>query len=186
MQSVSNESEFVVDDDAQHAAALGWKTEDDPSSPSYSYRSTELAAVFVYGDDMERQQKNFFAQYLSYHSQQLNFALLLLGAAILCYLRRRQGLRRDGYISCFIDMIAVFFGGGNIRISHRYERWFFGIIFIPVVFIMAIWGATVFYPCFFELDRSIKSIEEVSAINPPIFISPTLKEDEKEVVFRLG
>lgn len=148
----------------------------------HSYQSSDLAILFIYRDDRKYRENHFFAHGFE---KKLNVLLLLNWfklAAILCYLRRRARLRRDGYISCLLDMFIAAFGGGNIRITHRYERWFFSIVFIENIFIMAIWSVSTFYPTFFELDQSIKSIKEIAAINPPIFINPSLKYNDEDVV----
>lgn len=156
------------------------ESDDIKSGPLYSYYSIDMAVLFFYGNDIERKQKNLLTNFLGKGSNQLLLVFQCLAAAVLCYLRRRHRLRRDGYISCWIDMLAAIFGGGTIRITHRLERWFFGIIFIPIIFLMAVWGGLVFYPTFFELAQSFKSIKEIASINPPIYISPTLERYEME------
>lgn len=150
--------------------------------PLNSYQSSDLAISFVYGDDLKYRETSFFTHMLG---NKLNTLLSLnwfLLAAILYYLRRKLRLRRDGYISCLLDLLIAGIGGGNIRITHRYERWFFSIVFIKYFFLMAIWSGSMFYPTFLEFNQSIKSIKEIAAINPPIFISPSLKYNGGDVV----
>lgn len=161
------------------------ESDDIKSGPLYSYYSIDMSALFFYGNDIERKQKNLLTNFLGKGSNQLLLLFQCSAAAVLCYLRRRHRLRHDGYISCCIDMLAAIFGGGTIRITHRLEKWFYGIIFIPIIFLMAVWGGLVFYPTFFELDQSFKSLKEIASINPPIYISPTLIKVEVETQYLL-
>lgn len=162
-----------------------WKNGETASMPVHSFVTTDLAVFFVYGDDMERQQYSFFASYLGKRTNQLAWLIWFVFSAVLCYLRRRLRLRRDGFISCLIDCVAATLGGGTIRITHRYERWLFAIYFVGNFFVMAIWSGILFLPTFFELDRNIESIQQISTINPPIFIDPTLEKSEKDIVYLL-
>lgn len=149
--------------------------------PLYTYHSTELSIIFVYGSDMKRQQKSIYASLCGNKSVLLCLLFHLLAAAALCYLRRRERLPHDGYILCWIDVFAAFVGGGTIRTTHRLERWLFGLIYIGSFFLVAIWGGLVFYPAFYERDHSVESIKEIAEINPPIFIHPDLTKFDEDV-----
>lgn len=149
--------------------------------PFYLYHSTDLTIIFVYGTDMERQRNDAFTHFFANKLTQSCMLFHVLAAAVLCYLRRRERLRHDGYISCWIDIFVSFFGGGNIRMTHRLERWLFGIVYIANFFLMAVWSGLVLYPSYFERDQSIKSIGKIATINPPIFIDPTMNANEEEI-----
>lgn len=150
--------------------------------PFHTYHSIDLGIVFVYGTDLERQQNSIFTSVFGKRSLQICMVYHFLAAAVLCYLRRKERLPRDGYTTCYIDIFVAVFGGATIRITHRYERWIFRIVYIANFFMVAIYGGLVMYPSIFERDQSIKSFEEITSINPPIFMHPDLTKHDEDVI----
>lgn len=145
-------------------------------TPLYPYNSDKLVVMFFYSIGAERQTESVMLSELQSATQIGFFVFVLLAAAILCYLRSRNRLRRDGYISCFIDVCIGLFGGGNLSMRHRLERWFFGIFLIANFFLMTFWVDGIFYPRFFIQDRSIKTFDQLAKVNPPIYMSfPLIK-----------
>lgn len=150
--------------------------------PLHTYQSTGLAIIFVYGNDMERQQNNIFISFYGDKSTQFIIVFHYSIAAVLCYMRRRHRIPRNDYVSCWLDIFASFFGGGSFRATHRFERWIIGISYVGNFFLLAIWSGLIFYPSFYKLDQSIKSIKEIVSINPPIFIHPDLSERDQDAL----
>lgn len=150
--------------------------------PFHSHHAIDLAIIFVYGDDIERQQKNIFISVGGKKSARACALFHLLATAVLCYVRKRERIPRNGFIWCWLDINCSFFGGGNIRITHRYEKWLFGIVYIANFFLMAIYSGLVLLESGYERDQSIKSIEEITSIDPPIFINPDFEQHEKDVI----
>lgn len=150
----------------------------------YPYHSIELSVIFVYGIDYKRQIHNnpFKFSSMASASFQCNFTLFLAAAIILCIIRRNLKLRRDGFISCTIDTMVVYFGGGRYRAIHRLERWFFGITSIGAFFVVAIWAEAILVPAFIMPRQSIGTFEELAEINPPIHIDPFLIGGENIII----
>lgn len=146
--------------------------------PLYPYHAHEIAVIFVYGMDFNRLRSIIQIPVCLLYLNYSMFVTIILAAVVLCYIRRTLKLRRDGYISSFIDTIVGFIGGGNLRIVHKLERWFFGVLMIGAFFMIAIWTDTVldriYHIQFFEVD-TLKKLSEIDRL--PVFISPPLKSD---------
>lgn len=151
-------------------------------TPLYPYHSTKLKVMLVYGVNMKREKyKN--TQKLN-SSSSLTASILInlngiLSAALLCFIRRRNRLRRDGFISSMIDVHIAFVGGGNLRVHDKYERWLIGILLIGNFILAAFWYDAVLYPMCYTQNRSIKTFDELSKMNPPIFISASLMKYDR-------
>lgn len=147
----------------------------------YPYHSTKFAVVFVYGKGAMRQTERIGLSGLQLNIQYGFLVFVLLAAAILCYIRRRNRLRRNGCMLCLIDVHVAFIGGGNLSMRHRFERWFFGIISIGAFFLLIFWMESIFYPSFLIRDQSIQTFEQLAKINPPIYIPVIIKNDEEKI-----
>lgn len=142
----------------------------------YPYHSYKIMVVFVYGDDFKREKYHIFNKSAGITAS-LVLTFFLLVAAVLCYVRRSRHLRRDGYMSSFIDVLITFCAGGNLRVNHKFERWILGILLIGCFFLTALFFELVLFPSFLERDRNIKTFEELAKVNPPVYYSYILKEN---------
>lgn len=151
--------------------------------PLYPYEMVELSVVFVYGIHSPR--KKYTSPYLKW-GLAINWMEIfwIISATILCILRRRMRLRRDGFISCAFDMFIAIFGGGNLRIRHKLERLLFGIVLIGSFFMLAIWADAFLFICNFISDQQIDTFEKLVEENPSIFISHVLKKYE-DIIFKM-
>ena len=135
----------------------------------------ELKVLFIYGNDFQRQM-NIFQNIPK--SVQICGAMVLsfifTAAAILCFIRRKFKLRRDGYLSTLIDCWIPFIGGGNLRMEHRLERWFFAILFFGAFFIMSVFSGDLFDCVVQVLNAKVSTFEELAEINPPMYTYPEL------------
>lgn len=147
----------------------------------YPYHSTEMSILFVYGNDHKRHTTNFVLNELKpfFHWHEL---ILLFTAIVLCFLRRTLRLRRDGFISAFIDMNVVITGGGNLRVHHRIERIFFAFMFVAYFFMTAIWLETTLYPSFLIPHQTVDTFDELAEINAPIYISDVFVDNEQIII----
>lgn len=147
----------------------------------YPYHSIEISILFVYGTEYKRQTSNSILNKLKpFH--QLEILVFVFASIALCFLRRMLKLRRDGFISAYIDIGIVATGGGNLRINHKIERMFFAIMFVAFFFLVALWLETTLYPSFLIPDRTIDTFDKLAEINKPVYISIKLKDKEHLVI----
>lgn len=139
--------------------------------PLYPYQSTQLAVIFVYGIDYERQTNVWFIP----KSTQIVFISVVLfvslAAIILSFIRRKGELRGDGLITSHIDSMVVFTAGGNLRMHHNWERWFFGIMLIGAFFIVSIFTGDLL-SCVYRTASKIGHFEQLAETNAPFYIHP--------------
>lgn len=140
--------------------------------PTYPYISYEFVIVFVYGTDFERQKYHILNSSEAFVGRAI-LAFFFFAAAVLCYVRRINRLRRDGYSSSFIDTVVTFIGGGNLQMNHKLERWIFGILLIGCFFLSTFWFEVMF-PSFLLSDKKIKTFDDLIKINPTIYIPNSL------------
>lgn len=143
--------------------------------PLYPYDSDTLTVIFVYGVDFNR-QKNIL---LVPESIQLLAGLIALSmsasALILSIIRRKLNIRRSGLISTLIDTLISFVAGGNLRVKHGMERWFFAILLIGTFFITTIFAGGLLDYFYRILDQKIDTLEQLAVVNSPIYVSSSAK-----------
>lgn len=136
----------------------------------YSHRSTVLKGLLLYGTDFER-EIGFLRAPDAAKSVATLIALFLILATITLYiLRRRFHLPGDSLAASFCDCLIPFIGGGNLRMEHRLERWFFGIMLVAAFFTMSIFGGDLVDGVVRVLNSKIKTFEELGKRNPHIKI----------------
>lgn len=149
--------------------------------PLYPFHPVELAVVFVYGADFTRQMN-----VLSYpKSVQIMSALIVLfmglAALTLSIIRRKWKLRRGSFISASIDTLIAFIAGGNLRMRHKLERLFFGIVLIGVFFITSIYAGDLLDCTYRILHQKIDTFDQLKTIQSPIYINRSLKMYTKDI-----
>lgn len=150
--------------------------------PLYPFHSVELDVVFVYGKDFTRQMNILFIPM----SVQLMAALIVLFMGLatiaLSILRRKWNLRRRGLITTFIDTLIAFISGGNLRMQHKLERWFFGILLFGAFFLTSIFAGDLLDCVYQILNQEVSTFDQLAEINAPIFINPTLSIHNKHIL----
>lgn len=153
--------------------------------PLYPFHSVNMAVLFVYSDDFKRQKCKVVLTRAGGYVLLLLTTSILFATATLSYLRKKNKLRRAGFIPSFIDVYISFFGGGNLRVKHNFERLLFGILLIGFLFLTTFWLDVVLFPSFLIRDNSIETFKDLAKINPPIFSSFVFKEHEKSIEIML-
>lgn len=144
--------------------------------PLYPHTALNLRVVFVHGTDFQQEK---FRSVKPNQNFDLNLAgLLAIAACVLCFLRRKKRLPRNGLISSYIDVSVTVFGGGNHRFHHSLEKFLLAFLLIGGIFLNTFWLECVLFPSYLILDRSIKTFNELANINPPIFIRSDLASEE--------
>lgn len=135
----------------------------------YLHVKIKLKTLFVYGTDYKRKMNIFSVP----ESVTIVAALVLsfiFAAAITLYIIRRK-LRRppNEFLSAFIDCWIPFIGGGNLRMEHRLERWFFAILLFGAFFIMSVFSGDLLNCVVQVLNEKVSTFAELAEINPPIY-----------------
>lgn len=146
---------------------------------------SKLYLLFEYGDDFHSSsvRRNILK---IFQSASAHIVFAIIAVILLFSIRRKIGLRRDGLISVYIDVIIVVAGGGSLRYQHRLEKVFFGILLLGVFFINTI-AIDNFLFCTYlteDVDR-IDTIEKFIKFNPPIFINRHLKEGNNGLIVKM-
>lgn len=153
--------------------------------PLYPYDSAELVTIFVYGDDFSRHMNILLIP----ESVQILAGLIVLfkisAAIILFIIRRKFQLRGGDFISAFIDTMVAFTAGGNLRLRHKFEKWFFGIMLIGAFFIISLFMGDLLDCIYRIFDQKISTFEQLATMNAPIFISHRLSVHTEDINDRL-
>ena len=106
----------------------------------YPYVINDLIAVFVYGTDYQRQHDIFLVPNSVLLVTSLIVLFMSLSSITLYIARRRFNLPHDSFTLSVMDCLIPFIGGGNLRMEHRFERWFFGVMLFGAFFIISVFG----------------------------------------------
>lgn len=139
--------------------------------PLYPYHSIELSVIFLYGTDFERHMNILL---IPGSIETLAYIILLFvssAAIILCIIRRKLKLRRDGLISTFIDTVVAFVAGGNLQMKHKLERLFFAVMLIAAFFITSIFAGSILFYMYRILNQKIDTFKLLDNVNSPIYIN---------------
>lgn len=140
----------------------------------YPHGSMKLMIVFVYGTNFTRQMNILLIPEAVQIVAALITLFMSLAALVLSIIRRKLNLQRGGILSAFIDIFITFIGGGNSRMDHKWEKWFFSILLIAAFFITSIFAGELL-DCFVRiLNQKITKLEHLKGLNAPIYITPAL------------
>lgn len=147
-------------------------------SPLYPHHDVELKVMLVYGVDLRRQGCiTSIAFPIGW------IALFVVSAAsILFFIRVRARRQRNGFISSAFDIQIALFAGGNLRIEHKWERWFFGILLIGVFFLLSIVLNSPLYGCAISPEQSVTTFSGLAKLKTPIYIGTDLKREQQAII----
>lgn len=143
--------------------------------PLYPYNSKDLAVLFVYGADFERQMNIVFIPESVQTLIILISLFMILVAVILRIIRRKFNLPRQSLLSIILDIAIAFIGGGNLRMHHKYERLLFGILLIAAFLITSIFTGELLDCIYSVMNQKIDTFEQLAERNQSVYISPALK-----------
>lgn len=154
----------------------------------FNYHPTELRMMLVYGTELQHLHKEGIEKLQHFKSTHIIWAIMLLASGVLCFVRRKLRLPHDGFISSYIDVMIIFFAGGNIRIIHRIEKYFFASLWIAIFFLNAIYCGLMFDIVWLYPSGIALTIHQIKTIQPPVFLSPTLRDNEQSIkgIIRFG
>lgn len=147
----------------------------------YPFDSVELVVFFIYGTDYPRQiNSNLFSKLKLFLFNWTNLFVILV-AFVLCFIRRLNNIRANGLPSVLIDVVVIFIGGGKLRMDQKLERWFFVIVSIGALFLNSICLGPTLFPSFLLPQRTIDTFQQLTELNPPIYLVPMLRPHEEIV-----
>lgn len=141
---------------------------------AFPYHSSTLRAIFVYGSDYKRETDLFTISNSVKVVAALIVSLLTISIITLHAIRSRFGLPGNGVVSIAIDSLNPFIGGGNLQMEHRFERWFFGILLVGAFFIVSVFGGDFVDSVVKILISKVETFDDVSKINPTVYIGKEL------------
>lgn len=100
---------------------------------------------------------------------------MCLSAIILWILRSKFELGRNSLVSSIIDTMIAFIAGGNLRMHHKIERYFFGIQLFSAFFIISLFSGGLLFYIHRILNQEITMFKELTEIDSPIYINPSLE-----------
>lgn len=109
--------------------------------PIKSHLHYKLIVVYIYEKGYNRQHK--YVTYLQFWERKNTWFLkptIILGTIILYLIRKRAKLGM-GLCNGFLDVLIIFFGGGNIQSQHKWEKMFFSILMVAAFFWVSIYSA---------------------------------------------
>lgn len=102
-------------------------------------------------------------------------ASLLIVAVITLYaIRNRFELLGNVVGSVIVDCLIPFVGGGNLRMEHQFERWFFGILIIGAYFIVSVFGGDLVDSVVQIHNSKVETFDDLAKIKPSIYIDKYL------------
>lgn len=150
----------------------------------YPYQTIKLTAIFVYGEDFTRQMS-----ILSIPDSLRLMAILILiffwmAALVLYSIRKKWKLSNANFLSSFIDTMVTFTAGGNLRMQHKFERWFFGVMLIGAFFISSLFVGEFLDKVYSVIHQKVNTLDEATEMNPPIYVPPTLDVHEIHAILK--
>lgn len=149
---------------------------------SYPYNSIELSAVFVYGHDLDRHvevdisliPKNLMILF------GINF-FLFLTVTIVLWIGRMKLVKQNDFPLAALDISILIFGGGNLRIQHRFEKYFFGILMLLVIFAVPLYTSVYLDEAYYMLNQRFSTFDELRQINLTVYSSSPLRNHNNDI-----
>lgn len=150
--------------------------------PSYPFDSIELCAVFVYGHDIERQVDiyHFSKKFMILFSIN-NFITTSLATILWIARRKIMSISQSEFSLAQLHILSVIFGGGNVRIQHRFERYFFSILMLASFFTVPLTLGEYLEEAYNFLNQQMSTFEELRQFNLSVYSTPPLRNHNNDV-----
>lgn len=145
----------------------------------YPYNTNELKVLFIYGSNFKREMNIFFVPPSVRIAAALVLSFIFVAAITLYTIRRKLRVLSNDLFSAVVDCWIPFIGGGNLRMDHRLERLFFGILLFGSFFIMCVFSGDLFDCVVSFLNSKINTFEKLAEINPSIYSVYELRSNEE-------
>ena len=148
----------------------------------YPFHSIEFIAIFVYGTNYQRGGPVFNASGTVQLVGGLIALFVVVTAIILWLLRRKLGLSRGEFQLSLMDSLILIIGGGNLRMEHRFERYFFGVLLVGSFFMMAVFGGNLL-DCFINVsDSKVRTFDDLAKTNSTIIFDGASSLYKNEII----
>lgn len=146
----------------------------------YNYRKIEI--IFFYGDDYKRRVGP--PPLLDIVSDYWFIPLWFIVASFVLHLIRKKTRQERPIISStFLDMIIIFFGGGNVRHRHKFEGSFILILLFGMFLMQAIWVSDFLSKMSnVRSQNSVRTLEKLAELNKPIYLSNNVLEQRENII----
>lgn len=149
---------------------------------SYPYNSIELSAVFVHGHDLDRHVEVDI--FLIPKNVMILFGIttfLFLTVTIVLWIGRMKLIKQNDFLLAALDISILIFGGGNLRIQHRFEKWFFGILMLLVIFALPVYTSVYLDEAYYMLNQRLSTFEELGQFNLSVYSSSPLRNHNNDI-----
>lgn len=151
----------------------------------YPYQTTKLSAIVSYKPEYQRNVDIMAIPQSVQLALGLILLFLIISAFVLWILRRKLDRPRNSFVSSFIECLVPFVGGGNVHIRHKLELWFFAILYLSAYFMISVLSGDILDSVVRIQTHKIRTFEQLSEINPPIYLSEDLEIHSEEIRARL-
>lgn len=155
----------------------------------YPYETIKAKAIFIYGNDYRRQIVSPIELMSNYWFIPIWFLFTTL---VLHLIRLKFNVRSATLSSSCLDMITIFFGGGNIRDNHgrnyRIENCFIVVLLVGMFFMQSLWVSNFLSQISTLRSDSVDTLSKLSKLKTPIYFGRDLNEqkDTIEWILRFG
>ena len=131
----------------------------------YSHQTEKLTVMFIYGKNFQRKRDIFIGSTSVLLVTTLVVLFMALCSITLYIIRRNFNLPHGNITLSIMDCLIPFIGGGNLRMEHRFERWFFGILLFGAFFIMAVFGGDLLDTIVQIHSSKIATFDDLAKVN---------------------
>lgn len=144
----------------------------------YPHDTSELKVLFVYGTNFRREMNIFYVPSHVRIAAALVLSFIFMAAIALYIIRQKLRMVNYDFFSAVGDCWIPFIGGGNLRMEHRLERFFFAILLFGAFFIISVFSGDLLDCVVTFLNAKVNTFEKLAEINPPIYTMRDLRSHE--------
>lgn len=108
-------------------------------------------------------------------------SLLAVATIALYKIRIRFELPGNSFGSVIADCLIAFIGGGHLRMEHRFERWFFGILMMGAFFIISVFGGDLVDSVEHVLNSKVEAFEDLTKTNLTVYVDRGLAVHSEDI-----
>lgn len=137
--------------------------------------------MFVYGNDYKRHvgPPHLLEIVSDYWFIPLWFTLTTF---LLHWIRTKTRQEKPEISLSFLDMIIIFFGGGNVDHRHRIERYLIIILLCGMFLMQSIWVSDFLSKMSNVYNQNhVRTMAKLAELNKPIYFSNNVEEEKERI-----